>query len=65
MLAADWQVLCAQLWLGEKPQYGMHCMVWDMVCLAAIHAMNVGQQAAWSVSNKVASRDLVADVVMR
>jgi hypothetical protein len=43
----------------------MHCMVWDMVCLAAIHAMNVGQQAAWSVSNKVASRDLVADVVMR
>jgi hypothetical protein len=38
MLAADRRVLCAQLWLGEKPHYGMHRMVWDMVCLAAIHA---------------------------
>jgi hypothetical protein len=65
MLAADRRVLCAQLWLGEKPHYGMHRMVWDMVCLAAIHAMNVGRQAAWSVSHRVASPDLVADVVRR
>jgi hypothetical protein len=40
-------------------------MVWDMVCLAALHAMNVGRQAAWSVSNRVASPDLVADVLKR
>jgi hypothetical protein len=46
MLAADRRVLCAQLWLGETPHYGMYRMVWDMVCLAAIHAMNVGRQAA-------------------
>jgi hypothetical protein len=65
MLAADRRVLCAQLWLGEKPHYGMHRMVWDMVCLAAIHAMNVGRQAAWSVADRVASPDLVADVVKR
>jgi hypothetical protein len=38
-------------------------MVWDMVCLAAIHAMNVGRQAAWSVADRVASPDLVANVV--
>jgi hypothetical protein len=57
MLAADRRVLCAQLWLGEKPHYGMHRMVWDMVCLVAIHAMNVGRQAAWSVADRVASPD--------
>jgi hypothetical protein len=38
-------------------------MVWDMVCLAAIHAMNVGRQAAWSVSDMVALPDLLANVV--
>jgi hypothetical protein len=36
-----------------------------MVCLAAIHALNVSGQAAWSVPNKVASPDLVADVMKR
>jgi hypothetical protein len=40
-------------------------MVWDMVCLAAIHAMNVGRQAAWSVADRVESPDLVANVVKR
>jgi hypothetical protein len=65
MLAADRRVLCAQLWLGEKPHYGMHRMVWDMVCLATIHAMNVGRQTAWSVAHRVASPDLVANVVKR
>jgi hypothetical protein len=58
-------VLCAQLWLGEKPHYGMHRILRDMVCLAAIHAMNVGWQAAWSVSDRVASPDLVANAVKR
>jgi hypothetical protein len=40
-------------------------MVWDMVCFAAIHAMNVGWQAAWPVSDWVVSPDLVVDVVKR
>jgi hypothetical protein len=65
MLAADRRVLCGQLWLREKPHYGMHHMVWDMVCLAAIHAMNVGRQAAWSVADRVESPELVANVVKR
>jgi hypothetical protein len=65
LLAAGRRVLCSQLWLGEKPHYGLHRMVWDMVCLAAIHAMNVGRQAAWSVSHRLASPDLVAGVVRR
>jgi hypothetical protein len=43
----------------------MHRILWDMDCLAAIHAMNVGWQAAWSVSDRVASPDLVANVVKR
>jgi hypothetical protein len=40
-------------------------MVWDMVCLAAIHAMHVGRQAAWSIADRVESPDLVANVVKR
>jgi hypothetical protein len=31
LLAAGRRVLCFQLWLGEKPHYGLHRMVWDMV----------------------------------
>ena len=65
MLAADQRLWCSQLWLGRKPHYGLHGVVWDMVCLAAIHAMNVGRQTAWSVSHRMASPDLVAGIVHR
>ena len=37
--------------MGVKPHPGLLCIVWDMVCLAAVHAMNVGRCTAWAVSH--------------
>jgi hypothetical protein len=51
MLAADSSISCAALWMGVKPHPGLLCIVWDMVCLAAVHAMNVGRCTAWAVSH--------------
>jgi hypothetical protein len=51
MLPVDGSVPCSALWLGVKPHPGLHRMVWDMVCLAAVHAMDVGRCVAWSVTH--------------
>jgi len=47
----------SHVWKGVKPHPGLQGMVWDMVCLAAVHAMNVGRQAAWSVSRRLETPD--------
>jgi hypothetical protein len=65
MLVAAARLTCSHVWKGVKPHPGLHRMVWDMVCLAAVHAMNVGRQAAWSVSHRLDAPDLVADVVRK
>jgi hypothetical protein len=64
-LLADSRLRCDALWLGVKPHHALHRMVWDMVCLAAIHAMSVGRKAAWSVSHRLATPDLVAAVAQK
>jgi len=51
MLAADSSISCAALWRGVKPHPGLLRIVWGMVCLAAVHAMNVGRCTAWAVSH--------------
>jgi hypothetical protein len=51
MLPVDGSVLCSALWLGVKPYPDLHRMVWDMVCLAAVHAMDVGRCVAWSITH--------------
>jgi hypothetical protein len=51
MLAADSSISCAALWMGVAPHPGLIRIVWDMVCLAAVHAMNVGRCTAWAVSH--------------
>ena len=51
--------------MGVKPHHTVHRMVWDMVCLAAVHAMNVGRQSAWSLSHRLETPDLVVAVVQR
>ena len=48
MLAVGARLSCSHVWKGVKPHPALHDMVWDMVCLAAVHAMNVSRQAAWS-----------------
>jgi hypothetical protein len=65
MLGVGARLSCSHVWKGVKPHPGLHSMVWDMVCLAAVHAMNVGRQAAWSVSHRLETSDLVADVVRK
>ncbi len=65
MLGVGARLSCSHVCKGVKPHPGLHGMVWDMVCLAAVHAMNVGRQAAWSVSHRLEAPDLVADVVQK
>ena len=57
---------CDELWLGEPPS-GSSVLpwVWDMVCLAALHAMDVGRSAAWAVSRQLSAAALVGDVAAR
>lgn len=49
-LAADRALRCAEVWLGVLPHPQLHRMVWDMVCLAAIGAMEFGRKVAWAVA---------------
>ena len=65
MLGVGARLSCSHVWKGVKPHPGLHRLVWDMVCLAAVHAMNVGRQAAWSVPHSLETSDLVADVVRK
>ena len=37
------------MWMGVLPHPGLHRMVWDMLCLAGIGAMEFGGKVAWSV----------------
>jgi hypothetical protein len=42
-------LLRSALWLCERPALSVHAGVWDVVCLAAVHAMEVGRKRAWAV----------------
>jgi hypothetical protein len=59
------RVACSAVWLGRLPHVRMHRFVWDLVCLAAIHAMNVGRSAAWAVSRGVEAAALVDSVAAK
>lgn len=49
-LAADRRLPCAALWMGVLPHPQLHRMVWDMVCLAGIGAVEFGRKVAWAVA---------------
>jgi len=57
----------ADLWLGRKPLNSprLHRLVWDMVCLAAIHAMDRGRCTAWATAPSLATPILVEQVAGR
>ena len=40
-------------------------MIWDMVCLAAIHACDCGRRTAWAVSHQIDVPNLVELVATR
>ena len=56
---------CAAVWLAVSPHQQLHGLVWDMVCLAAIHALERGRRAAWAVSDRLSASDLVQQVAVR
>ncbi len=49
-LADARRLRCAALWLGVMPTPWLHRMVWDLVCLAGIGAMEFGRKVAWAVA---------------
>jgi hypothetical protein len=55
------------LWLGRKPldSSRLHRLVWDMVCLAAIHAMDRGRCTAWATAPSLTTPVLVEQVAGR
>lgn len=65
LLQAGQSLRCVNVWMGVKPAPQLHGMVWDMVCLAAIHAIDLGRRAAWVTSQRLEVPALVDDVVRR
>lgn len=60
------KVACSDVWLGCVPHARVDRFVWDLVCLAAIHAMEIGRSAAWAVSaGGATSQDIVRTVATK
>lgn len=59
LMPAPAQLSCTSLWMGVSPLDAVLPWVWDLVCVAAVHAMEVGRAAAWATS-----RHAVQDVVL-
>jgi hypothetical protein len=58
-LSADRRLSCAALWMGVKPHPQLHRMVWDMVCLAGIGAVEFGRKVAWAVATEAPALPLL------
>jgi hypothetical protein len=56
---------CSSLWLGRPPDPRLHPLVWDFVCLAAVHAMERGRRVAWAVAERLGAPHLVEHVATR
>ena len=55
LLPEGTRLRCAALWLGVRPHARVLPWVWDLVCLAVAHAMEVGRSAAWAVSRELSA----------
>ena len=64
MLPAGESLPCRAMWLACLPHSTVHRLVWDMVCLAAIHAFERGRRAAWAVSDNLGVPALVEQVAV-
>ena len=65
LLTAGENLPCRALWLACAPHRDVHRLVWDMVCLAAIHACEHGRRVAWAVSCRLGVPVLVEQVAIR
>jgi hypothetical protein len=65
MLAAGESLPCRALWLACTPHHDVHRLIWDMVCIAAIHAFEHGRRVAWAVSHRLDVPVLVEQVAVR
>jgi hypothetical protein len=66
ILPAGANLASAHIWLGCKPsQSRLHTLIWDMVCIAAVHAMDRGRATAWAVAASLATPVLVNQVAER
>jgi hypothetical protein len=65
LFAAGASLPCRALWLACAPHRDVHQLVWDMVCLAAIHAFEHGRRVAWAVSHQLDVHVLVEQVAVR
>eukprot|EP00775_Hariotina_reticulata_P015021 gene15021-biopygen618 len=67
LFPAGFTLTVADLWLGRKPldAAGLHTLVWDMVCLAALHALDRGRCTAWAAAPSLATLVLVEQVAAR
>jgi hypothetical protein len=60
------RLACSDVWLACLPHARIHRFVWDLVCLAIIHAMEIGRSAAWAVSLRgEAGQDVVRTVATK
>ena len=47
------------------PHPRIHQLVWDLVCLAAVHAMNIARKTAWAVGQHLTAQPLVEHIAGR
>ena len=59
------RLACPDVWLARPPHQRLHRMVWDLICLASIHAMEVGRRTAWAVGQQLTSSHLVEHIASR
>ena len=65
MLPAGERLPCRAVWLACSSHHNVHRLVWDMVCLASIHAFEKGRRAAWAVASDLVVPVLVEQVAVR
>ncbi len=56
---------CSAIWLACLPSPQIHRLIWDLVCLAAVHAMDIGRRTAWAVSQRLDASQLVEHIAAR
>jgi hypothetical protein len=65
LLSAGTRIPCSAIWLARPPHRRLHRLVWDMVCLAAVHAFEHGRRTAWAVSSQLSVPDMIETVAVR
>ena len=65
LLPAGSRIPCSAIWLARPPHRRLHRLVWDMVCLAAVHAFEHGRRTAWAVSSHLNVPDMIETVAIR